>query len=236
MSTNGTVSSKIIRPRFAWAQQRSDLLNLFDELRTAPLIMVSGLPGAGKTALVANYVETRNIPCIWYQVDQGDESLANFFHYLGIAAKEINPYKKADLPEPTAECISGNSASVKAYFQQLYRCLDTPFLMVFNNYQEISEGASLHQVIQIACTALPVGGRIILISSNDSPPTVACLRANGSTAIIGWQDLKLNPAKVKEMAALQGVTLPLADAAKQLQRKVGGWAADLVLGLQKSRD
>ena len=108
--------------------------------------------------------------------------------------------------------------------------------MVFDKYHEVSEGAEIHRVIRDACAVLPAGGRIILIASNECPPAVACLRANGSTAIIGWQELQMNPTKVKEVAALHDLTLPLEEAAKQLRRKVGVWAADLVLSLQRSRN
>jgi LuxR family maltose regulon positive regulatory protein len=230
------VLAKITRPRLTRSHQRTDLLNLLDELRTAPLIMISGLPGAGKAALVASYADTRNIPCLWYQVDDGDEDLANFFYYLGLAARELNPFKRSNMPQPTPECLAGDSTAVTKYFSDLYQCFETPFLMVFDKYQAVSEGAALHRVMRDACTMLPVGGRIVLITSNDCPPTVACLRANRTTAIIGWQDLHLHPAKVKEVAALHGLTLPIEDAAKQLQRKVGDWAADLVLSLLKSGD
>jgi LuxR family maltose regulon positive regulatory protein len=230
------ILAKITRPRLTRNHERTDLLNLLDELRTASLIMISGLPGAGKTALVASYADSRNIPCLWYQVDQDDEDLANFFHYLGLAARELNPLSKANMPLPTTGCLAGDPVAVAKYFSDLYKCLEIPFLVVFDKYQNISEDSVVHRVIRDACTVLPIGGRIILITSNDCPPTVACLRANRSTAIIGWQELQLNPGKVKEVAALHGLTLPLEDAAKQLERKVGAWAAEMVLSLQKTRD
>ena len=236
MKEDKAVLAKVTRPRLTRTHPRADLLDLLDELRTAPLIIVSGLQGAGKSALVASYAETRNIPCLWYQVDPRDEDLANFFHYLDIAARALSPHKKTDIPVPTPEVLAGDSAAVMRHFRQLYRCLEPPFLMVFDNYQNVPEEASLHQVIRAACTVLPVGGRIVLVAGNEYPPTVACLRANGSTAIIGWQELQMNPLKVKEVAALHGLTLPPGDAVKQLQRKVGAWAADFVSALLKLRE
>jgi ATP/maltotriose-dependent transcriptional regulator MalT len=35
-----------------------------------------GPPGAGKTTVVASWLEKRGIPGIWYQVDAGDADLA----------------------------------------------------------------------------------------------------------------------------------------------------------------
>jgi ATP/maltotriose-dependent transcriptional regulator MalT len=43
-------------------------------------------PGAGKTTLVASWLDARDIKGIWYQVDSGDALIfATFFYYLGEA-------------------------------------------------------------------------------------------------------------------------------------------------------
>lgn len=230
------VLAKITRPRLARPHPRTDLLDLLDALPNAPLILVSGLRGAGKSALVAGYAETRNIPCLWYQMDPGDEDLANFFHYLDIAVRALVPHKKTHLPALEEGVIAGESAAVTRYFRQLFSCLQPPFLVAFDNFQNVLEGGELCQVVKTACGMLPVGARVILISSNENPPAIGCLRANGSTAIIGWQELQLNPAKVKEVAALHGLTLPMEVAIKQLQRKMGAWAADFVLAVRQFRE
>jgi len=228
------VMTKIIRPRFARAHRRGDLLSLLDALTPAPLIIVSGLVGAGKTALVSSYVEIRNVPCLWYQLDQGDENLATFFYYLNIAAADIRPDNKGDVSPPSPQCMAGHSGQVKVYFRNLYQFLDLPFLLVFNDYQELQPDSPLHRIIGIACDELPTNGRVILISSNENPPTIVWLRANRSVVTLGWQELRLNPGKFEEMAALQGRALPADEAAKRIRHKVGNWAAELVLGLQPS--
>lgn len=229
---NESVKAKIVRPRFARAHRRDDLLGLLDVLSPAPLIIVSGLVGAGKTSLVSSYVESRNVPCLWYQVDRRDENLATFFHFLGAAAAEAQPHKKNHMPLPSPECVAGISDHVKIYFRKLYDCLEKPFLMVFNDYQESEAEWPLHRVIREACDELPADGRVILVSSNDNPPTMVWLRPNRSAVMIGWQELRLNPNKFDEHTALNTKALPAGEAAKRLRRRVGNWAAELVLALQ----
>ena len=62
-----------------------------------PLTWVAGPPGAGKTTLVASYLDTHKIPCLWYQVDGVDADIATFFYYMGMAAKK-SVSRKAKAP------------------------------------------------------------------------------------------------------------------------------------------
>lgn len=234
MESDRTLLAKITRPRNLPIHPRADLLTLLDELRTAPLTIISGFPGAGKAALVVNYMETRNLPCLWYQLDNSDENFASFFHYLGLAARGMSPSSKSHIPDPTEACCNGDNNAIRDYFSQLYRCFPTPFTLVFNDYHVVMSSAVVREVVQGACSQLPNGGRALIICSNDCPPTVSCLRANHTTAVVGWQELQLYPARVKEIAALHGLSLPAPDALRQLQRRVGNWAAELIFALQRS--
>ena len=106
--------------------------------------------------------------------------------------------------------------------------------MVFNNYQELAVDCPLHRVIRDACDELPTNGRVILISSNDNPPTMVWLRANRSATLVGWQELRFDPKKLDDITDLNDRALPVREAAKRIRHKVGDWAAELVLALQPS--
>ncbi len=231
---NEALTAKIMRPRFARAHRRSDLLGLLDVLNPARLIIVSGLIGAGKTALVSSYVETRNVPCLWYQLDRNDENLVNFFAFMSMAAAAVQPRKKDEVPLASPECTVGVSMHVKSYFRDLYQFLESPFFVVFNNCQELRVDGPLLGVLRDACDVLPANGRMIMISSNENPPTLVWLRTNCSVITVGWQELRLDPNKFENDAVLNARALPTDEAAKRLRRMVGNWAAELLLDLQSS--
>ena len=233
MERDNAVIAKITRPNFARVCQRTGLYGLLDELNTTPLIMVSGAPGAGKTTLVACYVDYRKIPCLWYQLDAGDEDLATFFHFFSIAAHSANADNKSALPHVPSQRALSKPERIKSYFHDLFDCLPNPFLMVFDDYHQVAADAPLHDVIQTACAELPRAGRIILISNNQCPPNMACVITNRTTAVIEDEDLRLSPGEAEEIAALHGVTLPAEEIARQLHDKAGGWTPELILTLKK---
>ena len=120
-------------------------------------------PGAGKTTLIASYLSARRLQSLWYQVDEGDEDLATFFYYLGQAA----PKRKRSLPLFTPEYQQGFKIFTRNFFRELYGRLKPPFALVFDNYQEISTEAQVHEAMRVALAEVPEGGRVIFISRSE---------------------------------------------------------------------
>ncbi len=88
MSERPARIAKITRPRIRGVFPRDRLFGLLDETRKYPVTWISAPAGSGKTTLIATYLEDKKIPCLWYQVDEGDADIATFFSFLGIAAKK----------------------------------------------------------------------------------------------------------------------------------------------------
>jgi hypothetical protein len=118
--------SKITRPILTGVFQRKRLFSLIDRLQKQPVIWVSGPPGCGKTTLVSSYLEARKIPCLWYQVDEGDADPATFFYYMGLAARKTSPRRRKPLPLLTPEYLQGIITFTQKYFEDLYSRLKVP--------------------------------------------------------------------------------------------------------------
>src|SRR5512146_2864715 len=125
---------KISRPRIFRVLPRERLFRLLDACMERPVTWISGPGGAGKSTLVASYLDARRLPCLWYQIDEGDADIATFFYYLGLAAQKASPRRKTLLPLFTTEYMRGVSAFTRKYFESLYARLKPPCAIVLDNY------------------------------------------------------------------------------------------------------
>jgi LuxR family maltose regulon positive regulatory protein len=196
MNAEVFVRSKISRPPIAKGFYCTELHDLLDELRSKQLIVISGPQGIGKSTLVSTYIESRNLLSIWCLVDKSDCDPQNFFNCLDIGVHEAKPHDNFALPHFRRTFSQRIDEFAKLFFQQFYLHLEVPFLIVLDDYQEIAEDSDLHDALRAACTELPKGGRIVIITREKCPPSLAQLRAQNMVAIIESQDFQMTPSKV----------------------------------------
>ena len=224
--------SKITRPTITGVFQRKRLFSLIDRLRKQPGIWVSGPPGCGKTTLVSSYLEVRNIPCLWYQVDEGDADPATFFYYMGLAAKKASPRKRKPLPLLTPEYLQGIPTFTLRYFEDLSNRLKIPSVLVFDNYHEVPIHSPFHEIILNGLSRIPERINVILISRHDPPPILIQLRANQLMEMIDWDELRLTPEESSALVKLRTQGKLSRETTQHLHNVTDGWAAGLVLMLE----
>ena len=223
--------AKITRPSLSGVFARGRLYRLLDQARRKhPIIWISAPAGAGKTTLIASYLQARKLPALWYQMDAGDNDVASFFYYLGLAAKEAASRYRRPMPLLTREYIAGLPAFTANYFRELFGRLKRPGLLVFDNYQDIPGEAGLHDVLQRGFAEIPAQTNVMVLSREDPPGNFARLLGSGHIAILGWEALKLTEQEsagiVKRRKRNSAFT---RDAMQRLYRKTEGWVAGVVL-------
>lgn len=230
--------AKISRPKVAGVIQRERLFLQLDEALHKPVIWISSPGGSGKTTLISSYLDSRKLPCIWYQVDERDADIATFFYYMGIAAKALTP-KKSPLPLLTPEYLQNIPVFTRNYFEMLYNSMESvagrrQLLIVFDNYQEAPDDSQLHDVMNHGLDIVPSWVRIVVVSRKSQPRQLVRQLANNRISNVSWEDLKFTRDEFRKMVKT-GHRQATAEMIDDLYNRTDGWAAGLVLMMEQIR-
>lgn len=229
--------AKFTRPRIFDAIARERLFSLIDEsIRTRPVTWIESPPGAGKTTLVASYLEARNLGGIWFQVDAGDADPSTFFYYLGLAERALPTHsrRRSPLPLLTAELLGDVPGFARRFFRELFSRLAPGSVVVFDNFQEASDTAAVHEALVAGMDEIPPGIQLIVVSRAGTPPHYARLNAHRAVKVIDWDALRFTPEETQRLLASSHADLP-PDLADTLHEQTGGWVVGLVLLAEQVR-
>lgn len=227
--------AKITHPKSAGVFPRKRLFRLLDKCSESPIIWVSAPAGSGKTTLIASYLSDRKLNSIWYRVDEGDGDIATLFYYMGLAAKKAAPRTRKPLPLLTNEYLHSIPTFTIRYFEELYSRLKPPFVIVLDNYQLIQTSPQVNEVITAGLDILPDGINIILVSREDPPPQFARLRGSDKIRFLGMDEILFTVEESEKMFSHKGL-LGFSDSmVHQLHELTRGWAAGLVLIMERAK-
>jgi ATP/maltotriose-dependent transcriptional regulator MalT len=218
--------AKTSPPRLFAVYRRERLFRRLDEARRGPVIWIAGPPGAGKTSLVASYLEARKSCGLWYQVDAGDADPATFFYCLGRAAARA--HRGRPLPLLTPECAFDLPGFTRRFFRELGERLPPSSALVFDNVHEGTR--RLAAVLRDGLAHLPERISVLLIGREEPGAELARLRATPRLQLVGWEDLRLRPG---ETASIARLLRPGRRGLRSLHARSAGWVAGLVLLLDE---
>lgn len=223
--------AKLTRPRLMRPMARERLFASLDAARrSSNAVGVVGPPGAGKTSLVASWLDARQIKGIWYRFDASDDDPATFFHYLGLAVDQMGPRRRRPMPALTAEYAQDLPGFSRRFFRELFTRLPDRASIAFDNFQELAPDGSVPAIVAEAVGEVPAGLTLLVLSRAELPDCFARWRVAEALAQIEGDSLRMTSDEVRALAAARGV--PDIDRLRGLVDRCGGWAAGLTLMLE----
>ncbi len=232
MPPNRRPLAKLSPPRPVNVVRRGRLFDRLDQLCGHPVAWIAGEPGAGKTTLAASYLRERRRRGIWYQVDRGDNDLATFFHYLGLAAMNLpRAARRGPLPRPSGHRYDPAAFS-RRFFRDLFDRLPKSGVLVFDNFHHVAENERFAAMLSEAFDQIPEGINVFVVSRQRPPSSLIGQLAQRRVASLDARELRFTSDEARRLASADKET----DEAtvERMVRRSEGWAAGLVLMLDRS--
>jgi len=221
---------KLTVPYLYKVYPRTRLFEKLDATRSHPLVWIAAPGGAGKTTLVASYLQARNIEPLWYQIDQGDNDIASFFYHLGEGLKLFNRSRKRILPLLTPEYQLGLETFSRNFFRNLFNNIKTPSTVVLDNFEFVNENTNFNEILQQGLEEIPLGCQVIITGRVLPPAQYASMISKEQLVQMGWNELKVTE---EESSAIIKLLSEQHDKSNQfiqrIHKKAHGWISGLVL-------
>ncbi|MFO1318870.1 MAG: BTAD domain-containing putative transcriptional regulator [Burkholderiales bacterium] len=224
--------AKLTRPRLHAPVARERLFRRLDDLRARPVVWVTGPPGAGKTTLVAGYLDAADLNGLWYLADAADSDPATFFLYLREAVAAFGRQSARPLPLFTPEYLPDIAGFARRFFREAFRRLPPQTPIVIDNYHELATDSPLHAALAAASGEIPSEANVVVVSRAEPPPAYAELLLRECISVLPWAELKLTAPECEAVAAARGVRD--AGLAARLHAQTDGWFAGLALLLERA--
>ena len=136
------------------------------------------------------------------------------------------------LPHFTPEYHDELPSFARRFFRGLFEACSPSFVLVLDDYHEVSPQSPLHGVVEIAISETPPDVCVVVISRSEPPSSMARLRANRKLEVLGWDEMRLT--RQESDAIIEKWDDSCGESTReQLYEKTQGWPAGLILMLDQ---
>ena len=233
------LASKIsVPPLHVSVISRPRLVRRLDEGLDCKLSLIAAPPGFGKTTLVSNWIQQKNIPSSWFSIDETDNDPLQFLTCMITALQNIDTnigltafdLLKAPQIPPFPSILTALINSMSSVSETCILVLDDFHLV---------DAASISNIVAFFLDHLPAQMHVVLSTRSDPPLPLSRLRSQKQMLEIRAQDLSFNREEAAEFFR-RNLSVSLSDNdVELLETKTEGWITGLqlaVLSMQGRKD
>jgi LuxR family maltose regulon positive regulatory protein len=226
-----TVATKLVAPRTPqYLIIRKRLLDMLDAgLQAGSLVLLSAPAGAGKTILLASWVQARKPPgpVAWLSLDADDDDASRLAADLLSALRRAGIVRRGSALDRLAPPSGARADGFLASFVNGLARVHTPFVLILDDVQELTSPQA-SAMIDFLVRHAPEQCRLVLAGRTDPPLPIERLRVSGEQTELRVADLAFDRGEAG--ALFRQLDLGLSDAEiDTLWQRTEGWAAALRL-------
>ena len=222
------MKTKLHKPAFpSYAVRRTVLVDRLSEEPFGKLILVSAPAGFGKTTIVNEWLDERQLPFVWYTLDDWDNDLQQFFTYLATGLAAVDEGVSQGLLELLLSYQSiGCEAYIRALVTELHQTL-LKFALVLDDYHFI-KNEDIHHMMRLLLEHMPPHMILVVITREDPSFPFSNLRVKNRLIELKGADLRFGKNEVETY--FERMSLPVSDKdVLELTKRTEGWIAGLQL-------
>ncbi|MFF8832505.1 LuxR C-terminal-related transcriptional regulator [Streptomyces sp. NPDC015131] len=205
--------------------RRERLVERLDRGLRAPLTLVGGPAGAGKTLLAADWAAGARAPVAWLTAEAGDRDPGAFWAYAVQALRGVDHF-----PVDASRVDDAFLGALAARLGDRER----PVVLVVDEFDRVTAPEVAEQ-LDFVLRHAGRGLRLVLVSRTEPLLPLHRYRAAGELTEIRAAELALTPAEAGALLELHGLRLS-AHAVHALVDRTRGWAAGVRLAALAARE
>jgi DNA-binding SARP family transcriptional activator len=218
----GRVVPKLLAPATQGIVRRPRVLTAIDRGLRSGICWIAAPAGYGKTTAVADYLRQKRLEHIWYRVDQGDQDVASFFHYLALSRTPARGAPR--LPVFGPEYADQPREFARQFFRSYFARLRPGTLLVLDDLHD-ADVAPFQIVLRALLRELPETLSCACLSRALPDEELAELTLKGRLAVLDESILRFSDREARALVAKR-----VRRAGTAIEASVArGWAAALVL-------
>ena len=204
-----------LQPSRVPAISRDRVDRLLDRAWDAPLTLIVGSAGSGKTTIASQLVERHPDSAVWYRAESSDAEAERLVDHLADALS-------------SALGIDDGSTGTMSDLVALLDRVQAPLLIVIDEFDAISDSSAEAAIGDLIADLAP-SVHLVLVSRKRPQLNLSRLAVMQELVEIGPDVLRFRVWEIDRLfRELYGQTLP-PDELNELERRTGGWVAGLQL-------